>query len=194
MARLQILELPESTNDDRPPFVLVVDQVPRDEAGFDALRRDLSDDVAQRIGARAVLAFETTINIPTNDTTAYIQQVAEEVGSTLGNVTRAVNAQHLADERTDIARDMDRLVGHKAALLDALGMDRNRDWDDIRNAATRIRKDRDNRAAVADQVRQIHSKYLQDDRHEDTGVCNSDGEDWPCRTIQALNGQAATHA
>lgn len=186
MARLQILELPEGSNDDQPPFVLVVDQVPRDEAAFEALRRDLNDgDLAQRIGARAVLVFETTINI---------QQVAEEVGSTLGNVTRAVNAQHLADERTDIARDMDRLVGHKAALLDALGMDRNRDWDDIRNAATRIRKDRDNRAAVADQVRQIHSKYLQDDRHEDTGVCNSDGEDWPCRTIQALNGQAATDA
>lgn len=70
MARLQILELPEGTGDDRPPFVLVIDQVPTDEVGFDALRRDLGtpDDLLERIGARAVLVFEETIDIPANDT------------------------------------------------------------------------------------------------------------------------------
>ncbi len=74
MARLQILELPEGTNDDRPPFVLVVDQVPTDDAGFDAIRRDLGtpEGLIQRIGARAVLVFEETIDIPGNDTTAYL--------------------------------------------------------------------------------------------------------------------------
>lgn len=69
MARLQILELPEGANDERPPFVLVVDQVPTDEAGFEALRRDLNTpgDLIERIGARAVLVFETTVDIPANE-------------------------------------------------------------------------------------------------------------------------------
>ncbi|WP_052808715.1 hypothetical protein [Streptomyces cyaneogriseus] len=68
MARLQILELPEGIGDDRPPFVLVVDQMPNDEPGFEALRRDLNDgNLAERIGARAVLVFEDTIDIPAND-------------------------------------------------------------------------------------------------------------------------------
>ncbi|MFF7329658.1 hypothetical protein [Streptomyces sp. NPDC008150] len=69
MARLQILELPEGANDERPPFILVIDQAPTDEAGFDAIRRDLlSDgDLVPRIGARAVLVFEETIDIPAND-------------------------------------------------------------------------------------------------------------------------------
>jgi hypothetical protein len=153
MARLQILELPEGANDDRAPFVLVVDQMPADETAFDQLRTDLSSDVAARIGARAVLAFEGSIEIPANDTTAYAQQVAEEVGFTLGKVTRAVSSQHLADERTDIARDMDRLASHKDKLLDALGMDPTRDWDDIRNAAAGIRKQRDVQAEALEQLR-----------------------------------------
>ena len=67
MARLQILELPEGAGDGRPPFVLIIDQVPTDEAAFDALRRDLNDgDLAKRIGASAVLVFEETIDIPAN--------------------------------------------------------------------------------------------------------------------------------
>lgn len=68
MARLQILELPEGSSDDRPPFVLVVDQVPRNGLASNALRRDLADnDIATRTGARAVLVFEDTIDIPAND-------------------------------------------------------------------------------------------------------------------------------
>lgn len=75
MARLQILELPEGANDDRPPFILVIDQAPTDLAGFDALRRDLGEheDLLERIGARAVLVFEETIDIPANDTSAYLR-------------------------------------------------------------------------------------------------------------------------
>lgn len=75
MARLQILELPEGTNDDRPPFVLVVDQ-------YEPQRYILGPDqpepidqfqgIAEKIGARAVLVFEDTIDIPANDTTAYL--------------------------------------------------------------------------------------------------------------------------
>jgi hypothetical protein len=68
MARLQILELPEGSDDDRPPFVLVIDQAPRDESAFEAFRRDLADGaVAERVGARAVLVFEETVEIPANE-------------------------------------------------------------------------------------------------------------------------------
>ncbi|MDX3520702.1 hypothetical protein [Streptomyces scabiei] len=155
MARLQILELPEGSGDERPPFVLVVDQMPKDEAAFEALRCDLGFATAQQIGARAVLVFEDTI---------------------------------------DIARDMDRLAKRRDELADALGIDRLRDWDDIRNAAARLRKDRDSRAANTEKIRQIHTKTLQDDRYEDSGVCTADAEDWPCRTIQALNTKPGTNA
>ena len=69
MARLQILELPAGTNDDRPPFVLVVDQVDGDAAEAIA---NAGLTTAELIGARAVLVFEDTIDIPANDTTAYL--------------------------------------------------------------------------------------------------------------------------
>lgn len=107
MALLQILELPEGSNDDRPPFVLVVDQVPTDEAGFDALRRDLGtpDDLLERIGARAVLVFEDTIDIPANDTSGYVEagrwtmpdevraQIQEEIGKAQAELIDVLNRQ-----------------------------------------------------------------------------------------------------
>lgn len=71
MTRIQILELPtEHRGDDMiTPFALVIDQVPTDEAKFDAIRRDLLNDgdLASRLGARAVLVFEDTIEIPANE-------------------------------------------------------------------------------------------------------------------------------
>ncbi|MEU9444655.1 hypothetical protein AB0D42_27990 [Streptomyces sp. NPDC048304] len=70
MARLQILELPEGAGDDRPPFVLVVDEyVPqRYIIGADQPEPvDQFSGIAEKIGARAVLVFEETIEIPAND-------------------------------------------------------------------------------------------------------------------------------
>ena len=136
MARLQILELPEGSGDNRPPFLLVVDQA--DEATADDIARWPSN-IAECTGARHVLVFEGTVNIPANDTSAYLQQAAEETGATIGNAIRAANAQHLTDERTDIARDMDRLATWKNELTDALGVDRTDGWDDIRNTAAEFR-------------------------------------------------------
>lgn len=109
MARLQILELPEGTNDDRPPFVLVVDQMPKEDAAFEALRCDLGFATAQQVGARAVLVFEETIDIPGNDVPldpdgypvklriepdfeTFREQVQEEVLAAQGKVTRALRA------------------------------------------------------------------------------------------------------
>lgn len=232
MARLQILELPEGTGDDRPPFILVVDQVPTDEAGFDALRRDLGtpDDLLERIGARAVLVFEDTIDIPANDTSAYLggsrdseettpdtvrlhvegdfekyrEQVREEIQYAMGKTTRALAGEALGAARTDIARDMDRLAKWKNELTDALGMDRTRDWDDIRNAAAGLRKERDSWAASAQRVRDLHRPV----EHRGQTICWACSDyDFPgqttdsppvaydqCLTIKALTGYPAADA
>lgn len=95
MARLQILELPEGADDTRPPFVLVVDQA--SEAIAKALTPAESEDVsyetaikrltglsiAEQIGARAVLVFEDTIDIPANEIT-----ISDTTDGTDGNVVR----------------------------------------------------------------------------------------------------------
>lgn len=64
MARLQILELPSGINDDRPPFLLVIDQVTPEmvEAITSAERTS-----AELIGARAIFSFEETVHIPANE-------------------------------------------------------------------------------------------------------------------------------
>ena len=80
MARLQILELPEGADDDRPPFVLVIDQAraedfyPATEHGNTSqavtarlITEHPLDAMAEQIGARAVLLFEETIDIPANE-------------------------------------------------------------------------------------------------------------------------------
>ncbi|MEU1434055.1 hypothetical protein ABZ438_08140 [Streptomyces sp. NPDC005786] len=62
MARLQILELPEGSGDDRPPFVLVIDEWTNPFHG-------LPNEWAEKIGAQGVLVFEETIDIPANEIT-----------------------------------------------------------------------------------------------------------------------------
>lgn len=174
MARLQILELPEGANDERAPFVLVVDEHEprRYMMGLDQTEQPINefDGIAEKIGARAVLVFEDTVDIPANDITiptdeafkGEVQEWAAGTNKTLAHIIDAVSgkkwrpandARRLADERTDIARDMDRLAKWKNELLDALGMERTRDWDDIRNAAAGIRKQRDAQTEALEQLR-----------------------------------------
>jgi hypothetical protein len=64
MARLQILELPEGTNDDRPPFVLVIDQC--EGVTLDVVNAIESHwkRVGEQIGARGTLIFTEAIDIP----------------------------------------------------------------------------------------------------------------------------------
>jgi hypothetical protein len=73
MARLQILELPAGPGDDQPPFILVIDQVDNDTATDIA---SWPNDISKRLGARHVLCFPGTIDIPANDTTAYLGGIA----------------------------------------------------------------------------------------------------------------------
>ncbi|WUH94541.1 hypothetical protein OG900_33295 [Streptomyces sp. NBC_00433] len=68
MARLRILELPEGASDERPPFAIVIDEI-GEGAEADYLRGDLAetDVAADRIGARCILGFTGTIDIPEAD-------------------------------------------------------------------------------------------------------------------------------
>lgn len=180
MARLQVLQLPEGAGDDRPPFVLVIDEAPTSEEQFDALRRDMeASDITARVGARAVVCFEETIDIPANEMPAAVYGCSEEHADTAEIIgaheqTRLALCDALllsfdttwhqlieqAAERqrevADLCRELDALKvnpnQHKAAITDALGMDRLRDWDDIRNAAAGLRKERDAKAAVIECV------------------------------------------
>lgn len=293
MARLQILELPEGSNDDRPPFLLVVDQVPTDEAGFDALRRDLMDDyLAARTGARAVLVFEDTIDIPANDTSGYavggpvepllraadytssearqLTEERDELHAELGlasgqlhsaalsairgkhaNIRELIEHIEQAEAERDEARqwarhgyeigqrhcgwsdhgvapawltegwppnigscehlkhaaDLEEAAAvrkrvskeQKAALTDALGMDRLRDWDDILNAARGLRTQRDAQAEAIERVRNLHrpvdhrgvticwecSAYDLPSQTTDNSPCGIEH----CPTLKALSGE-----
>ncbi|MDP5310391.1 hypothetical protein [Streptomyces poriferorum] len=168
MARLQILELPEGGSDDRPPFVLIVDQYEPVEATPSRLFRH--QDMAEQIGARAVLVFDDTIDIPANDTSAFAQShaaalylddrevrtsIAADMNKAREQAGVAIIGQSLADERTDIARDMDRLAKRRDELAEALGMDRTRDWDDIVNTAAGIRRSRDSMRDAIQRVRDL---------------------------------------
>ncbi|MFF7147475.1 hypothetical protein ACFZAO_05300 [Streptomyces griseoaurantiacus] len=231
MARLQILELPEGSGDDRPPFVLVVDQMPADESGFEALRRDLADgNLAERIGARAVLVFEEAVDIPANDMSGYVR---DDTGLKVGQQEWVVKmdtpvAVHHANDDGLKVRDKDaelraanewieRLHAEleelrqqtrhseeaeairkrvakeqKAALTDALGMGRLRDWDDIRNAATALRKQRDEQAEAIERVRNLHRPV----EHRGQTICwECSDYDFPGQTTDSAPvayGQCAT--
>jgi len=140
MARLQILELPEGANDDRPPFVLVVDQyVPqRYILGSDQPEPvDQFESIAKKIGARAVLVFEEAVDIPANDLTAYLGEAEEQAETPRAN-ERAMRAEEKLKAFMDKRYAIEEL--RKANLTDALGLDRLLDWDDIVNAARGMRE------------------------------------------------------
>ncbi|MEV4908728.1 hypothetical protein AB0N46_29295 [Streptomyces albidoflavus] len=68
MARLQILELPTEHHGEEmiTPFVLVIDEVTTDSDGVPP--SEFPDQLLERIGARAILVFEDTVEIPANGT------------------------------------------------------------------------------------------------------------------------------
>lgn len=70
MARIQILELPTVCSDDgdETPFAVIIDQVPLEGAGALDPGADYSN-VAKALGARSVLVFYDTVDIPANQIT-----------------------------------------------------------------------------------------------------------------------------
>jgi len=119
MPRIQVLELPVGDGDEAPPFILVIDQAPYDGPLYDAFHRDLAaNDFVARTGARAVLCFEGTIDIPANeapadgqtypitfqvlpDFTEFRAQVADELKTTQERLATFVRGQ--ADEELRLA-------------------------------------------------------------------------------------------
>ncbi len=191
MARLQILELPEGSNDDRPPFLLVVDQVPANGDGFEALRRDLMDDyLAARTGARAVLVFEDTIDIPANDTSGYLAAPAKQ--------ELVVNLSGDPDAIRDaIAADMQKM---RDANEDGL---KTRDKDaELRAADERLHGEAREARRALDRVHTLHQPQPDGTGHPDgqqCQTCSKDGGDgyqylvpWPCPTVRTLDGNRAT--
>jgi len=153
MARLQILELPSGADDDRPPFILVVDEWDVDTLDAHAALTDYWDAFGKKIGARGVLFVDRRIDIPANDTSAYLRDSeADERAEPQRADERAIQAEEklkaFMEKRYTIEQE------RKASLTDALGLDRLRDWDDIRNAAAGVRKQRDTQAEKLDRVRQ----------------------------------------
>ncbi|MFF9279527.1 hypothetical protein [Streptomyces griseosporeus] len=70
MARIQILELPtvyRANGDDETPFAVVIDQA--DEETFQRFAYGEHDALKAALGARAVLVFADTIEIPANEVT-----------------------------------------------------------------------------------------------------------------------------
>lgn len=82
MARLQILELPKGSSDDRPPFALVVDRYQPlryvQGVGEEPKTVDEFAGVAELIGARTVLVFQETVEIPANNLSSDAEEI--EVG------------------------------------------------------------------------------------------------------------------
>lgn len=121
MPRLQILELPtEHHGDDMStPYLLIIDEVPRGDDALDALRKDLADnDLAARTGARSVLCFEATMELPAYqavpgeqtypvtfqvlpDFTEFRAQVASELQTTQQRLSEFILGQ--ADEQVRLA-------------------------------------------------------------------------------------------
>jgi hypothetical protein len=78
MPRLQILELPTiyHEGEDETPFVIIIDQATEDirqalasdtALEADGTERPLRETLRDQIGARAILAFAETIEIPANE-------------------------------------------------------------------------------------------------------------------------------
>lgn len=109
MARLQILELPSGAGDERPPFILVIDQATEQfVAGVTAN----STDIAAAVGARTVCVFEETVEIPANDTTAYLSSEGGD-GTTVGAVHVRVEPdfeQFRQQVQDEILRTRDKLM------------------------------------------------------------------------------------
>lgn len=211
MARLQILELPEGASDDRPPFLLVIDQA--DTHIADDLRNTTMPTLASQIGARAVIAFGDTIDIPANQATVddnsnllplrirvegdfdtFREQVQAEATAAASVLVRARDIQMRCDDRAQET--------FKKHLRDALGLDNDPSLSLV-GAAHGIRLQRDQAQAAVAAVHAIHQPI----QHRGTVICGHcsawDGPDYdstdndpvafPCSTVKALETKPATN-
>jgi hypothetical protein len=67
VARLQILQLPEGAGDDRPPYILVIDEAVTGPDGELLIKAADFIEAREATNARDVFIFEETVTIPAND-------------------------------------------------------------------------------------------------------------------------------
>ncbi|MET9096230.1 hypothetical protein ABZX72_29545 [Streptomyces cyaneofuscatus] len=97
MTRLQILELPMGADDERPPFVLVVDQYTAQRVVTGARQTaasfvDPMERAAGEIGARGTLVFAETVEIPANDVSAEFREgLQEDLGKMYETARRSLS-------------------------------------------------------------------------------------------------------
>jgi hypothetical protein len=111
MARLQILELPEGTDDVRPPYVLVVDETTpqRVVIGMDqGAVPDYWQRVADAIGARGVIVTAETVEIPANDVSVEFREgLQQHLGEMYETARRSLSESetlgHKLLQRAEIA-------------------------------------------------------------------------------------------
>lgn len=128
MARLQILPLPEGTGDDRPPFVLVIDQVTEDEGERLIDNRDVMDGFGVKAGARAVAVFHgMTMEIPANEPSPAPEaaEVSEADFTTMATAVRRALGIDITEGEPDIAgwllaacRELEKSEAARARLLE----------------------------------------------------------------------------
>jgi hypothetical protein len=114
VARLQILQLPEGTGDERPPYLLIVDELPTGDEQLDMLRRDLADnDITARVGARGALCFEGTVTVPANEIGRQVEPLLR-----VGEFEGDEEILRLAEERDELHAEIGLAHGqlHSAAL------------------------------------------------------------------------------
>src|SRR5690606_32664444 len=140
MARLQTLELPEGSADDRPPFILIVDQYEPPPYPADVNDPGPFDGVAEKIGARAVLVFEETIDIPANDLDGYNGIPGGDYTTFAATVGRALG------------------IDTSTAVPDVAGwlLTACRELEKSETAREQLRRERDAQSAAIERVRNLH--------------------------------------
>jgi hypothetical protein len=148
MARLQILELPKGSGDDRPPFILVIDEYqPRRYMlgiGDEGQVIDEFEGVAEKIGARQILAFVETIEIPANGPVAEAESEVSEADFTeMATVLRCTLGIDIAEGTPDLA----------GRLLTAC-----RELENSEAARAHLRRERDQMRRARDERDELHAE------------------------------------
>lgn len=136
MARIQILQLPDGASGERRPFLLVIDQADdATRASLASTESSLREGLAEHIGARGILAFEETVEIPANEipisADSYLLAVRSDDNGGGPSLRQRLDWE-LAQRRDFVAR-----------LSDALGIEDRNPGIDLVERARSICSDRD---------------------------------------------------
>ncbi|MFI8351348.1 hypothetical protein [Streptomyces sp. NPDC085596] len=124
MTRLQILQLPEGAGDDRPPFVLVIDQCQGVYLDMVEMIESHWRRVGEEIGARGTLIFMESVDISVNE-------------------TNPASAQPRGSESREAALELDRLAKELYVTRGMLDADDLQTVDEMVAEHERLRAQRD---------------------------------------------------